>query len=187
VKFLAASPVVPPSNPLLPELPELIIGSLAFLIVFGLLAKVLMPRIAKTLAERTDKIEGGLLRAEEAQSEAKRTLEQYRAQLAEARHEASRLREDAKEQGAQIKAELRAEGEAERQRIVEAAHAQLDADRQQAITALRAEIGTLAVDLAGRIVGESLEDEARQRRTVDRFLEELDERSGDSAGARTSS
>ena len=187
MKYLAASPVIPPSNPLLPELPELIIGSVAFLIVFALLARVLMPRISKTLEERTDAIEGGLHRAEEAQTEANRALEQYRAQLAEARHEASRLREEAKEQGAQIKAELRAEGEAERQRIVAAAHAQLDADRQQAITALRAEVGALAVELAGRIVGESLEDEARQRRTVDRFLAQLEEQAGDTAGARATS
>jgi F-type H+-transporting ATPase subunit b len=183
VKHLAASGL----GPLAPGLTELIIGAIAFLIVFAVLAKVLMPRIEKTLEERTDAIEGGLHRAEEAQAEANRTLEQYRAQLAEARHEASRLREEAREQGAQIKAELRAEGEAERQRIIEAAHAQLAADRQQAITALRAEVGALAVDLAGRIVGESLEDEARQRRTVDRFLEQLEERAGTSAGARTTS
>ena len=174
-------------NPLVPDLTELIIGAVSFLIVFSLLARVLMPRISKTLEERTDKIEGGLRRAEEAQAEANRMLEQYRAQLADARHEASRLREEAKEQGAQIKAELRAEGEAERQRIVAAAHAQLDADRQQAITALRAEVGALAVELASRIVGESLEEEARQRRTVDRFLTQLEERSGSSAGARATS
>ncbi len=183
MKYFAASGL----GPLAPDLTELIIGTIAFLIVFGLLARVLMPRISKTLAERTDAIEGGLLRAEEAQTEANRALEQYRAQLAEARHEAARLREEAREQGAQIKAELRAEGEAERQRIVEAAHAQLGADRQQAITALRAEIGTLAVELASRVVGESLADEARQRRTVDRFLEQLEERSGSSAGATASS
>ncbi len=174
-------------NPLVPDITELIIGAVAFLVVFGLLGKVLLPRITKVLAERTDAIEGGLHRAEEAQAEAKRTLDQYRAQLAEARHEASRLREDAREQGAQIKAELRAEGEAERQRIVEAAQAQLAADRQQAITALRAEIGALAVDLASRVVGESLEDEARQRRTVDRFLAQLEEQPGNSAAARASS
>jgi F-type H+-transporting ATPase subunit b len=183
VKHLAASGL----GPLAPDLTELIIGTIAFLIVFGMLARVLMPRISKTLAERTDAIEGGLHRAAEAQEEASRTLEQYRAQLADARHEASRLREEAKEQGAQIKAELRADGEAERQRIVAAAHAQLDADRQQAITALRAEVGALAVELAGRIVGESLEDEARQRRTVERFLAQLEERSGSSAGAKATS
>ena len=180
MKHLAASSF----GPLAPDLTELIIGTIAFLIVFGMLYKVLMPRITKTLAERTDAIEGGLKRADEAQAEANRTLAQYREQLAEARHEDSRLREEAKEQGAQIKAELRAEGEAERQRIVEAAHAQLEADRQQALTSLRAEIGALAVELASRVVGESLADEARQRRTVDRFLEQLEEQSGSTTGAR---
>jgi F-type H+-transporting ATPase subunit b len=180
VKHLAASGL----GPLAPDLTELIIGTIAFLIVFGMLYKVLMPRIAKTLQERTDAIEGGLKRADEAQAEANQTLKEYREQLAEARHEASRLREEAKEEGAQIKAELRAEGEAERQRIVEAAHAQLDADRQQALTSLRAEVGALAVELASRIVGESLADEARQSRTVDRFLEQLEEQSGSAAGAR---
>jgi F-type H+-transporting ATPase subunit b len=174
-------------NPLVPDLTELIIGAVSFLVVFGLLAKVLLPRITKTLEERTDAIEGGLHRAEEAQAEANRTLQQYRDQLADARHEASRLREEAREQGAEIKAELRAEGEAERQRIVDAARAQLDADRQQALTSLRAEVGALAVELASRIVGESLEDEARQLRTVDRFLAELEERSGSGTGARASS
>jgi F-type H+-transporting ATPase subunit b len=174
-------------DPLIPDLSELIVGLIVFIIVFAILAKVLMPRITTTLAERTDKIEGGLNRADEAQAEAKRVLDEYKAQLAEARHEASRMREEAKEQGSQIKAELRAQGEAERQRIVEAAHAQIDADRLQAINALRAEVGTMAVELASRIVGESLEDEARQRGTVDRFLAELEERSGDAAGARTSS
>jgi F-type H+-transporting ATPase subunit b len=184
VIFLAASSA---PDPLIPDAVELIIGTIAFLIVFGLLYKVLMPRITKTLEERTDKIEGGLKRAEETQDEANRTLKEYREQLAEARHEASRLREEAKEQGAAIKAELRAEGEAERQRIVDAAHAQLDADRQQALSSLRAEVGALAVDLASRIVGESLEDEARQRRTVDRFLAELEEQSGSTTGARATS
>jgi F-type H+-transporting ATPase subunit b len=174
-------------DPLIPDGAELVVGLIAFIIVFVILAKVLMPRINKTLAERTDAIEGGLNRADEAQAEAKRVLDEYKAQLAEARHEASRLREEAKEQGSQIKAELRAQGEAERQRIVEAAHAQIDADRLQAISALRAEVGAMAVELASRIVGESLEDEARQRGTVDRFLAELEERSGDAAGARASS
>ena len=182
MKYLAGSA----PDPLIPDLTELIIGAIAFLAVFALLAKVLMPRIAKTLEERTDKIEGGLKRAEEAQADANRTLEQYREQLAEARHEASRLRDEAREQGAAIKAELRAEGEAERQRIVDAAHAQIDADRQQALISLRAEVGALAVDLASRIVGESLADEARQHRTVDRFLAELEEQSGSTTGARTS-
>src|SRR5215470_7623343 len=171
-------------NPLVPNLTELITGLIAFFIVFGVIGKLLLPRIQKTLQERTDAIEGGLHRAEEAQAEAARLLDQYKAQLAEARHEASRLREQAKEEGAQIKAELRAEGEAEKQRLVESARAQIDADRQQAITALRAEVGSLSVELASRIVGESLQDEARQRRTVDRFLGELEQQAAEVRSAR---
>jgi len=180
-KFLAATAA---PNPLIPHWPELIIGAIAFLIVFALLAKVLMPRISKTLAERTDQIEGGLKRAEDAQTEANKVLEQYRAQLADARHEAARLREQAKEEAAQIVAQGRADGVAERQRIIDSASAQIEADRQQALTALRAEVGSLAVELAGRIVGESLADEARQSRMVDRFLAELDEQAASGVPAR---
>jgi F-type H+-transporting ATPase subunit b len=191
VKYLAATPVTPPASPLIPELPELIIGAVAFLIVFAVLGKILMPRIQKTLAERTDAIEGGLQRAEEAQAEAASTLEQYKAQLAEARHEAARLREEAKEQGAQIIAEMREQAQAEARRVTEAAQAQLAADRQQALAALRNEVGALSVDLAGKIVGEALADDARQRRLVDRFLDELESRSDDgqssSSGARATS
>jgi F-type H+-transporting ATPase subunit b len=170
-------------NPLVPNTTELISGLIAFFIVFGVLAKMLLPRIQQTLAQRTDAIEGGLKRADEAQAEAKRVLEQYRAQLAEARHEAARLREEAREQGAQIKAELREQGEAERQRLIAAASAQIEADKQQALISLRAEIGSLSVELASRVVGESLESEARQRRIVDRFLTQLEEQSGNSAEA----
>ena len=164
-------------NPLVPNLTELITGLIAFAIVFGLLAKLLLPRIQQTLAERTDAIEGGLKRAEEAQAEAAEVLKQYQAQLADARREASRIREDAKEQGARIIAEMREQGQAEYARLTAAAQAQTESDRQQALTSLRAEIGALSVQLASKVVGESLEDEARQRRTVDRFLEQLDEQS----------
>jgi F-type H+-transporting ATPase subunit b len=94
------------------------------------------------------------------------------------------MREEAKAEGAQIKAELREQGEAERQRLVDSARAQIDADRQQALTALRTEVGALSVELASRIVGESLQDEARQRGTVDRFLAELEEQAAEVRSAR---
>lgn len=168
-------------NPLVPDLTELIIGAITFGIIFFALWKVLIPRLSKTLEERTDKIEGGLQRAEETQAEADRTLATYREQLAEARHEAARLREQAREQGAQIIAEMREQAQAEGRRLVEAAHAQIEADRQQALQSLRTEVGGLAVDLASRVVGESLTDEARQRRVVERFLDELDQQAESAA------
>src|SRR5580692_4517093 len=161
-------------DPLIPSLPELIVGTICFLLVFGILGKMFLPRIQKTLAERTDLIEGGLNRADEAQAEAKELLDKYREQLAEARHEAARMREEAREQGAQIITEMREQAQAEARRVTEAAQAQIESERQQALTSLRAEVGALATELASRIVGESLADQARQSRMVDRFLDELE-------------
>jgi F-type H+-transporting ATPase subunit b len=162
-------------DPLVPSGAELIIGAICFIVVFGILGKMLLPRIQQTLAERTEQIEGGLAKADEAQAEAKELLETYRQQLAEARHEAARMREEAREQGAQIIAEMREQAQAEARRVTESAQAQIEAERQQALISLRAEVGTLATELASRIVGESLADEARQSRMVDRFLGELDQ------------
>jgi F-type H+-transporting ATPase subunit b len=174
-------------NPLVPNLTELIVGGIAFFIVFFALWKVLVPRITKTLDERTDAIEGGIDRAEKAEAEARRKIAQVEAQQADSRHEAARVREQAREEAAQIKIQLRQEGEEEKRRIIESGHAQIEADRQQAFASLRAEIGSLAVELAGKIVGESLEDEARQTRVVDRFLADLDAGQGAPSGARASS
>src|SRR6201992_533372 len=162
------------TNPLLPSWPEFIIGTILFLLVFGFLGRMLLPRIQKTLAERTDLLRCGLCRSEGAQAEAKDLLDQYRAQLDEARHESARLREEAREQGAQIIAEMREQAQTEARRITESAQAQIQAERQQALTSLRAEVGSVAPALARRIVGESLTDEARQSRMVDRFLDELE-------------
>ncbi|MQA05346.1 MAG: F0F1 ATP synthase subunit B [Streptosporangiales bacterium] len=161
-------------NPLIPPIGELIIGTICFLALFGLLYKVAYPGIRRTLEERADKIEGGLQRAEEAQAEAQRTLEQYKQQLAEARQEAAGIREKAHADGKAIVDEARETARAEAQRIVDNARQQMDADRQQVVAQLRQEVGRLSTDLATRIVGESLEDEERQRRVVDRFLADLE-------------
>ena len=160
------------TTPIWPAGSELVLGTICFVVVFGILGKMLLPRITKTLNEREDAIQGGINRADEAQAEAQAVLEQYRAQLDDAKHEASRMREEAREQGAQIIAEMRERAEAEARRITEAAQAQIEADRQQALVSLRAEVGSLATELASRIVGESLTDTARQSRMVDRFLDE---------------
>ncbi|MCX4905352.1 F0F1 ATP synthase subunit B [Streptomyces sp. NBC_00878] len=162
-------------NPLVPPIPELVIGLIAFVIVFGFLAKKLLPNINKVLEQRREAIEGGIEKAEAAQTEAQSVLEQYKAQLAEARHEAARLRQEAQEQGATLIAEMRAEGQRQREEIIAAGHSQLAADRKAAASALRQDVGQLATELAGKLVGESLEDHARQSRTIDRFLDGLDE------------
>lgn len=161
-------------NPLIPHLAEIVLGLVVFAILFVLIKKVVVPNFEKAYAERTAAIEGGIDEAQRAQKEAQAALEKYTAQLADARHEAARIREEAKEQGAQILAEMRAQAQEEAARITATAHAQVEAERSQALAQLRSEVGSLATDLAGRIVGESLEDEARQRRTVERFITELE-------------
>lgn len=162
------------SNPLIPDAPDLIVGLIAFAILFVFLARVVYPIFEKTYAERTEAIEGGIKRAEDAQAEAKALLEQYRAQLADARAEAGRIREDARAEGVRIIEELRAQGQEQSTRIIERGQEQLAAERQRLVTEIRADIGRIAVDLAGRIVGESLADEARRAGTVERFLDDLD-------------
>jgi F-type H+-transporting ATPase subunit b len=173
-------------SPLMPAWPE-VIAALIFLgILVFIMQKYVVPRFERAFKERTEAIEGGMKRAEEAQAEAKAALEEYQAKLAEARHEASRITEHAREQGASIIAEMREQAQAESQRIVAQAQATIEAERQQAVTSLRTELGDLATQLAGRIVGETLDDDARQRRVVDRFLEELEQAdSSQAAGDRS--
>ena len=131
-------------NPLLPHTSELIVGIIAFVLLFLFLRAKVFPVFEKTFAERHDAIEGGMERARTAEEEAKELLAQYREQLADARHEAARLRESAREQGAQIIAEMREEAQAESRRLTEQAHQQIEADKSQALNSLRAEVGTLA-------------------------------------------
>ncbi|MEV7421652.1 MULTISPECIES: F0F1 ATP synthase subunit B [unclassified Streptomyces] len=164
-----------PQNPLLPVWPEVVIGLICFGIIYFVFAKKLLPAINKALDERHAAIEGGIEKAEAAQIEAQSVLEQYKAQLAEARHEAARLRQEATEQGTAIIQEMKAEGQRQREEIIAAGHAQIEADRKAAAGSLRQDVGKLATDLAGKLVGESLEDSARQSRTIDRFLDELED------------
>jgi F-type H+-transporting ATPase subunit b len=147
---------------------------IAFGIIVFVLAKWVIPPVNRAMTARQDAIRQEFTDLEQAKADAKSAEEEFRAQIADARHEAARIREDAREQGAAIIAELREQAQTEANRIVEHAHAQIEADRQQAVTSLRAEVGTLATDLAGRIVGEALDDQARQSRVVDRFLSDLE-------------
>ena len=164
-----------PLGPLLPEHPEeLIVGIVLFGIILAVMWKVVVPMFEKTYAERTAAIQGGIQKAEAAQAEAAAALEEYKAQLATAREEASRIREEAKTQGAAIVADMRQQATEESSRLLANAKAQIEAERAAAVSSLRTEIGGLATTLAGRIVGESLDDDARARRTVDRFIADLE-------------
>src|SRR3954471_16839479 len=161
-------------SPLAVEWVEVILALVVFGLLYLAVRKFVVPSFEKTFADRTAAIEGGLKAAETKQAEADAKLAELEQQLGDARHEAARIREEAREQGAAIVAEMREQAQTEAARIVDHAHSQIEAQRQQAVTSLRAEVGALATSLAGRIVGESLDDEARQSRVVDRFLADLE-------------
>ncbi len=153
---------------------ELVIGTLAFGIVFFALAKFAFPAISKTLDERADAIEGGLARAENSQAEAAAMLEQYRAQLADARGEAATIRAEAQAEKAAMIESARGEAATAAASVTERAQAQIEAERSQAMASLRRDVSELALTLAGKVVGESLTDDARARASVDRFIADLE-------------
>jgi F-type H+-transporting ATPase subunit b len=146
----------------------------AFALILLFLARVVIPPINRAMTARQEAIRKEFADAEAAQQAAHEAEEKFKALIADARHEAAKIREEAREQGAQIIAELREGGQRDAQRIIDHAHAQIAAERQQAVAQLRAEVGALATELAGRIVGESLEDDERSARVVERFLADLE-------------
>jgi F-type H+-transporting ATPase subunit b len=171
-------------NPLGFNLPELILVLIIFGILFFLISKYVVPQFEKAFALRKDAIEGGIARAEEAQAEAARLLEQYNAQLAEARTEAAQIREGARAEAQRIIEDLRSQAQEESARIVARGEEQLAAQRGQVVRELRGEIGTLAVELSEKIIGQRLADDAAVRGTVDAFLADIERRqNGASVGS----
>lgn len=177
--YLAAEGGGQAHNPIIPAWQEIVVGGIAFILLCIVLMKFVFPRMEQTFQARVDAIEGGIKRAEAAQAEANKLLEQYRAQLAEARTDAAKIRDDARADAEGIRQDILAKAREESDRIIAAGKEQLAAERATIVRELRAEVGTIAVDLASKIVGESLADEARRKGTVDRFLSGLE-----STGAR---
>lgn len=169
---------------LLPHTYDIVWSVVVLLIIAIPFRLYVLPALQRVLDERTAKIEGGLAKAESAQEEAAAVLSQYQQHLQEARTEAARIREEARAEGAQIVADLRRKAQDEAGRILETAQRQVEAERQQAVVALRSDVGTLATQLAEKIVGESLADDVRRSRVVERFLDELeaDQVAGAAAG-----
>jgi F-type H+-transporting ATPase subunit b len=158
----------------LPASYDLFWSAIVLAIIAAVFYKMVLPQMNKVLDERAALIEGGIEKAEAAQKQADEALAQQQALLAEARADAAQVREEARAEGTAIVKELRAKASEEAERVTETARRQIEADRQAASVSLRTEVGALATDLASKIVGESLEDSARQSRVVDRFLDELE-------------
>jgi len=162
------------SNPLLPAIYDIVWSIIPFALVLLLFWRVVLPRLQKTLDERSEAIEGGIAQAETAQAEAKEALEKYNALLADARAEAASIRDQARAEGTQILQEMKTSAQAEADRIAENAQAQIEAERHQAVLSLRKDVGNLALDLASAVVQERLSEDAKAASVVDKLLADLD-------------
>ena len=172
---LASTPVVPMASNFLVPNATFIAEVIAFAIIIWIMAKFIVPPINKAMADRQEAIREQFAELDEAEADARKAEADYKEQLNNAKHEAARIREEAREQGAQIVQEAREKAGTEADRIIEHAHAQIEADRKAAFASLRRDVGSLATTLAGRIVGESMDDDERQGRVVERFLADLEE------------
>ena len=162
------------SNPLLPAIYDIVWSIIPFALVLVLFWRVVLPRLQKTLDERSEAIEGGIAQAESAQAEAKEALEKYNALLADARAEAASIRDQARSEGTQILQEMKTNAQAEADRIAQSAQAQIEAERHQAVLSLRKEVGNLALDLASAVVQERLSEDAKAASVVDKLLADFD-------------
>jgi F-type H+-transporting ATPase subunit b len=161
-------------NPLIPADYDIIYSSIIFVALLIVVAIFVVPRMNRALDARAEAIEGGLKKAEEAQAAASAARDEYTAQLAEARAEAARIREQARTDGQAILAELKEQAQAESARIVANAQTQIEAERSAALVSLRSEVGSLALDLASGVIGETLSDDKKAAAVVDRFLADLE-------------
>ncbi|MCI9888170.1 F0F1 ATP synthase subunit B [Micrococcales bacterium 31B] len=161
-------------NPLIPAWYDIIGSALVLVIIGFVFAKFILPKLNAVLDERTKMIEGGINQAANAKAEAEKLMAQAKTEVDAAHAEAAKIREEARAEGSKIIAEMREQAKSESERLVQTAHVQLTAERQQVVNSLRTEVGTLATDLASKIVGESLTDYARSTRVVDRFIEDLE-------------
>lgn len=161
-------------NPLIPAWYDIVGSLICFIIILIFFWKYALPRVQKLLDERAEAIEGNIAKADEAQHKAEALLEEYTAQLAEARAEAAKIREQARTDGQKIVAEAKDNATVEASRVTAQAQAQIEAERQSALVSLRGEVGSLAIDLASGVVGEVLTEDKKAQAMVDRFLADLE-------------
>ncbi|AWB88824.1 F0F1 ATP synthase subunit B [Salinibacterium hongtaonis] len=177
---IAAEEATP--NPLIPATYDIVWSAVCFVVILLVFWKVVLPKVTTMLDERTAVIEGGIAKAEAAQAEASAQLEKYNEMLAEARAEAGKIREQARLDGTKILSELKEQATAEAARITSNASAQIEAERQAALVSLRSEVGSLALDLASGVIGQSLSDDKKASALVDSFLADLEASEAQSAG-----
>jgi F-type H+-transporting ATPase subunit b len=167
----------------LPEPAELIGGAVAFLFVAGLLGWLVWPKIREAVRKREEQIQGSLEDAEKAKADAQRAQKDYESQIADARGEANRIIEEARQSAEQVRKDLVAKAEAEAKQIVDRASEQIEAERQRTVQELQGSIADMSIELAEKVVGRSL-DTSAQREMVDAYIREVSGMQSTNGGSR---
>ena len=157
---------------LYPHATELIVGAVAFAIIFFFFWKWVLPRINTLLEERRQQIQGQLESAEQTRMQAEQELTDYRSQLANARDEGNRIIEEARVTADQLRRDIQANAELEAQNTVERAQEEIRAERDRVFNELRTQVGEIAVELAGRVVGQSLDKQAHEQ-LIDDYISQV--------------
>ena len=163
---------------LLPAFYDLLFGGLSFLILLVLFWRFALPRAQQVLEKRADSIQGGIARAQAQEQEAAQLLSQYREQLSEARNEAAKIRSQAQSDRDEIVTNAKVEAASAAEQLKQQTTAALAAERGRVVTDLRKEVGDLALDLAGKVLGETLKDDAKAKAVIDRFIADLESSAG---------
>lgn len=172
VLVVAAAEGEDPFSPVAPHVNELIWSAVFFFVLLFILYRVAWPKMQAALAARQQAIAGSIDAADATKAEADGVLAEYRAKLADAQAESQRIIDEGRRTGEKVVADARARADVEAQALLTRAQADIAAERDRAISALRAELAGLSIELASRVVGKSLDTPA-QRALVDSYIDEL--------------
>jgi F-type H+-transporting ATPase subunit b len=159
-------------NPLVPETNEIIWGSLAFVVLLVGMWKWGLPAVQNMMHAREERIRADLERAEQAKLEGEQTLQQYQAQLTDARAEAGRIIDESRQDADRVRRELVGRAEEEANEVRARAQADISLQRERALAELRTDVANLSIELAERIVERNL-DRTTQMQLVDSFIDQV--------------
>ena len=159
-------------NPILPEMKEVIWFSIVFVILFFLMKKFALPPLQEAMQERSNKIRRDLENAEQVRDEAQKILEDYQRQLADAKSEANRIIDEARQTAENLRKDLMKRAESEVEELRQKAKEDINAAQERAMSDLQARVGTMAIELAEKVVESSLDREANQR-LIDSYIQQV--------------
>lgn len=159
---------------LFPAIYDIIWGGLSFAIVLLLFWRFVLPRVRQVMEDRTERIEGGLENAEKLQDEAQRLLVDYRNQMNESRTDAAKIRTQAEADRSVIIDEARKDAQQVAANVHDHSLVALEAERSKVVAELQDEVAILALELAEKIVGATLSDDAKAKAVIDKFMNDLE-------------